>query len=179
MTDIFYSIFIEKYFTLSGRASRREYWVGQFIFWVMHALAGAFSLFIFKNFFSSPNLDDAFDLGLRFTAACAIFSLPTYMWRHVGILALLAVGGFVGLAIMPLGHLWQVISDAITHTLSYIAPVALPALPVLLVTLYLLPPSISVTVRRFHDRGLPGFTLFFIPEFVGLIIDLLAGSSKP
>ncbi len=182
MLDVIDSIFIKKYFTLSGRASRREYWVGQFVFWLIHAAAASLSLFIFKSFFSEtllPTPDSSAELGLRFVAACFIFSLPTYIWRHLGIVFLLFIAGFVGLAIMPLGDLLQSIHNFISHAWRFITPVFVPAIPVLLATLYLLPPSIALTVRRFHDRGLPGFTLFFIPEIIGLVIDLLAGSSKP
>ena len=178
MIDVLDSIFVKKYFTLSGRASRREYWLGQFTFWIIHALAASLSLVIFKSFYAMPNPDDAAALGIKFVTACFIFSLPTYIWRHVGVLFLLAVAGFVGLAIMPVADLWAGLNNSITTVSRFIAPVVVPAIPVLLATLYLLPPCIAVTVRRFHDRSMPGVTLFFIPEFVGFIIDLLAGSKK-
>ncbi len=179
MLDIIDSIFIKKYFTLSGRASRREYWVGQFIFWALHAGAASLSLFIFKNFSAPPKLHAVHPLGIQFVVACFVFSLPTYLWRHAGLLIVGFIAAFVGLAIMPLHDFMQFAHHGLTSLSKFIRPVAWYAAPVLLTTLFLLLPSIALTVRRFHDRGLPGFTLFFIPEILGLIIDLLSGSSKP
>ncbi len=179
MLDIINSIFVKKYFTLSGRASRREYWVGQFIFWALHAGAASLSLFIFKNFAAPPTLHAVHLLGIQFVVACFVFSLPAYLWRHAGLLIVGFVAAFVGLAIMPMYDLLQFVNNTLTSISNFISPVGWYAAPVLLMTLFLLLPSIALTVRRFHDRGLPGFTLFFIPEMLGLIIDLLSGSSKP
>ncbi|MDI9313959.1 MAG: DUF805 domain-containing protein [Hydrotalea sp.] len=178
MINVLHSIFVKKYFTLTGRASRREYWTGQFVFWAIHAIAASISLSVYKAYFAPINPALAPDMGLRFLAACFIFSLPTYVWRHVGWLLLAAVAGFIALAIFPFATLWQMNIDFVNDAIRFISPVAASAIPVLLATLYLLPPSISVTVRRFHDRGLPGLTLLFIPEVVGFIIDLLSGAKK-